>query len=81
MAAYRLAESAVLAAAALFALAGPGAADPPPQDAPPASKTVEGLTRYDVAYLKGLYSIDPQEYAAAQRSEIGSRILREMAAP
>ena len=44
----------------------PAAADPP------------GLTRYDVAYLKGLYSIDPQEYAAAQRSEIGSRILREV---
>jgi hypothetical protein len=47
----------------------PAAADPP------------GLTRYDVAYLKGLYSIDPQEYAAAQRSEIGSRILREVSAP
>lgn len=47
----------------------PAAADPP------------GLTRYDVAYLKGLYSVDPQEYRAAQRSEIGSRILREIAAP
>lgn len=47
----------------------PAAADPP------------GLTRYDLAYLKGLYAIDPQEYAAAQRSEIGSRILREVSAP
>jgi hypothetical protein len=40
-----------------------------------------GLTRYDVAYLKGLYSINPEEYQKAQRSEIGSRILREIAAP
>jgi hypothetical protein len=46
----------------------------------PAAADPRGLTRYDVAYLKGLYSIDPQEYAAAQRSEIGSRILRETAA-
>jgi hypothetical protein len=47
----------------------PAAADPP------------GLTRYDVAYLKGLYSINPEEHLSAQRSEIGSRILREVAAP
>jgi hypothetical protein len=47
----------------------------------PAGADPPGLTRYDVAYLKGLYSIDPQEYLAAQRSEIGSRILREIAAP
>lgn len=47
----------------------PAAADPP------------GLTRYDVAYLKGLYSIDPEEHLSAQRSEIGSRILREVGAP
>jgi hypothetical protein len=47
----------------------------------PAAADPQGLTRYDVAYLKGLYSINPEEYAAAQRSEIGSRILREVAAP
>jgi hypothetical protein len=47
----------------------PAAADPP------------GLSRYDVAYLKGLYSIDPQEHLSAQRSEIGSRILREAGGP
>ncbi|THD54199.1 MAG: hypothetical protein E8A12_17610 [Phenylobacterium sp.] len=47
----------------------PTGADPP------------GLSRYDVAYLKGLYSINPEEHLAAQRSEIGSRILREVAAP
>ncbi len=38
-----------------------------------------GLTPYDLAYLRGLYSTNPQEYLAAQRSEIGSRILREVA--
>jgi hypothetical protein len=47
----------------------------------PAGADPAGLTRYDVAYLKGLYSVDPEEYLAAQRSEIGSRILREIAAP
>jgi hypothetical protein len=47
----------------------------------PASADPPGLTRYDVAYLKGLYSTNPEEYLAAQRSEIGSRILREVAAP
>jgi hypothetical protein len=46
----------------------PSAGDPP------------GLTAYDVAYLKGLYSVDPEERLSAQRSEIGSRILRETAA-
>jgi hypothetical protein len=44
----------------------------------PANADPAGLTPYDVAYLKGLYSIDPREYLAAQRSEIGSRILREI---
>jgi hypothetical protein len=47
----------------------PAAADPP------------GLTSYDVAYLKGLYSTNPEQYLAAQRSEIGSRILRDVSAP
>jgi hypothetical protein len=47
----------------------------------PAGADPTGLTRYDVAYLKGLYSINPEEYLAAQRSEIGSRILREVSAP
>lgn len=47
---------------------------PSPTDPP-------GLTRYDVAYLKGLYSVDPKEYLAAQRSEIGSRILRDVSSP
>jgi hypothetical protein len=44
----------------------------------PAGADPSGLTPYDVAYLKGLYSINPEEYLAAQRSEIGSRILREV---
>ncbi|HZZ30736.1 MAG TPA: hypothetical protein VFE10_01990 [Phenylobacterium sp.] len=47
----------------------------------PAASDPPGLTRYDVAYLKGLYSINPEEHLSAQRSEIGSRILREVAAP
>jgi len=46
----------------------------------PASGDPEGLTAYDVAYLKGLYSTDPEQLLAAQRSEIGSRILREVPA-
>lgn len=47
----------------------------------PAGADPLGLSRYDVAYLKGLYSIDPREHLSAQRSEIGSRILREVGAP
>ena len=46
----------------------------------PANADPPGLTPYDLAYLKGLYSIEPTEFLAAQRSEIGSRILREVAA-
>jgi hypothetical protein len=46
----------------------------------PTTADPEGLTAYDVAYLKGLYSVDPEENLSAQRSEIGSRILREVAA-
>ena len=38
-----------------------------------------GLTPYDRAYLKALYSVEPTEFLAAQRSEIGTRILRELA--
>jgi hypothetical protein len=47
----------------------------------PAEADPPGLSRYDVAYLKGLYSINPEEHLSAQRSEIGSRILRELSAP
>ncbi len=42
---------------------------------------VETITAYDTAYLKGLYSVSPIEYLAAQRSEIASRMMRELAAP
>lgn len=38
-----------------------------------------GLTRFDLAYLKALYSIEPAEFLTAQRSEIGTRIMRELA--
>lgn len=47
----------------------------------PAGPDPDGLTAYDVAYLKGLYSVDPEANLLAQRSEIGSRILREIAPP
>jgi hypothetical protein len=46
----------------------------------PATADPEGLTAYDVAYLKGLYSVDPEANLLAQRSEIGSFILRAVAA-
>lgn len=42
----------------------------------PSATDPEGLTAYDVAYLKGLYSVDPEANLLAQRSEIGSLILR-----
>jgi hypothetical protein len=42
---------------------------------------VAAMTAYDTAYLKGLYSVSPIEYLAAQRSEIASRMMRELAAP
>ncbi|MFI4964645.1 MAG: hypothetical protein ACHP9T_04680 [Caulobacterales bacterium] len=44
-----------------------------------AGPDVDSITPYDTAYLKGLYSINLEAYAAAQRSEIGSRMLREIA--
>jgi hypothetical protein len=40
-----------------------------------------GLSAYDIAYLKALYSTNPELFAHAQQSEIGSRILREVQAP
>ena len=46
----------------------------------PSASDPEGLTAYDVAYLKGLYSVNPEANLSAQRSEIGSRILREVSA-
>jgi hypothetical protein len=47
----------------------------------PSTSDPEGLTAYDVAYLKGLYSVDPEANLSAQRSEIGSFILRAVTAP
>ncbi|THD54200.1 hypothetical protein [Phenylobacterium sp.] len=44
----------------------------------PASDDPPGLTPYDLGFLKGLYSTEPTDFLSAQRSEIGSRILREM---
>jgi hypothetical protein len=46
----------------------------------PSAADPSGLTAYDVAYLKGLYSVNPEANLAAQRSEIGSRILKMTAA-
>ncbi len=46
----------------------------------PSAADPEGLSAYDVAYLKGLYSVDPEANLSAQRSEIGSFILRAVAA-
>jgi hypothetical protein len=39
-----------------------------------------GLTPYDRAYLRALYAIEPTEFLAAQRSEIGTHILKELTA-
>jgi hypothetical protein len=39
---------------------------------------VEHLTDYDVAYLKALYAVDPEEYLHAQRSEIATRVMKEL---
>jgi hypothetical protein len=38
------------------------------------------MSVYDVAYLKGLYSVNPEAYLSAQRSEIGSRMLHDLTA-
>lgn len=45
-----------------------------------AARELTEMTPYDVTYLKGLYSVDPEELLAAQRSEIGSHMLRELGA-
>jgi hypothetical protein len=47
----------------------------------PVKTAIEEMTVYDAAYLKGLYAINPEEYLSAQRSEIGSRMLRDLTAP
>jgi hypothetical protein len=47
----------------------------------PTTTDPEGLTAYDVAYLKALYSVNPEDNLLAQRSEIGSRILKAVSAP
>ncbi|HEY3951403.1 hypothetical protein [Phenylobacterium sp.] len=46
----------------------------------PAGPDPAGLSTYDVAYLKGLYSTNPELFAHAQQSEIGSHILHEVKA-
>jgi len=43
-----------------------------------ANVDVEQLTDYDVAYLKALYAVDPEEYLHAQRSEIATRVMKEL---
>ncbi|MBS0332782.1 MAG: hypothetical protein JSS35_08455, partial [Proteobacteria bacterium] len=46
----------------------------------PAGADPAGLSAYDVAYLKALYSTNPELFAHAQQSEIGSRILNDLRA-
>jgi hypothetical protein len=46
-------------------------------DCPPGPDPA-GLSSYDVAFLRGLYSTDPQQFSRGQRSDIGSRMLRDL---
>ena len=46
----------------------------------PATGGTEAITIYDTAYLRALYSIDMEAFLGAQRSEITSRILRDLKA-
>ena len=43
-----------------------------------ADRGVAAITAYDLAYLKALYGIKPEEYAAAQQGRIVSRMVREL---
>ncbi len=44
----------------------------------PSDRGVAAVTAYDLAYLKALYGIDPEEYAAEQQGRIVSRMVREL---
>jgi hypothetical protein len=46
-------------------------------DCPPGPDPA-GLSSYDVAFLRGLYSTDPEQFSRVQRSDIGSRMLRDL---
>jgi hypothetical protein len=46
-----------------------------------AARGLGEMSVYDVAYLKGLYSVDPEEFLSAQRSEIGSHMMRDLQTP
>jgi hypothetical protein len=44
-----------------------------------ASAGVEGLTSFDMAFLKGLYHADPEQFGSLQKSDIGSHMKRDLA--
>jgi hypothetical protein len=48
--------------------------------APHAKTELTEMTAYDAARLRAFHSINPEEYLAAQRGEIGSRMIRELTA-
>jgi hypothetical protein len=43
----------------------------------PADRGVNAVTAWDLAYLKGLYRIDAEEYLPLQRGRITDRMVRE----
>lgn len=47
----------------------------------PSDRGVAAITAYDLAYLKALYGINPEEYAPAQQGRIVSRMVREIEKP
>jgi hypothetical protein len=46
-------------------------------DCPP-GRDPSGLSSYDMAFLKGLYATDAEEFSRVQRGDIGSRMLRDL---
>ena len=44
----------------------------------PSDRGVQALTTWDVAYLKALYRVDPEEYLPTQQGRIVSRMVREV---
>jgi len=44
----------------------------------PSDRGVQALTDWDVAYLKALYRVDPEEYLPMQQGRIVGRIVREV---
>jgi hypothetical protein len=43
----------------------------------PSDRGVQALTDWDLAYLRALYRVDPEEYRSTQQGRIVGRMVRD----